>query len=140
MNNANIHTYLFFSGRCDEALEFYKTAIGAEMVMLMRFNESPDPLPEGVIAPGFEDKVMHAEFAVGGSRIFASDGCGETASFSGFSLSLNVKTETEAIRYFSALSEGGEVTMPLEKTFWSPLFGMLTDRFGIGWMVNIDAK
>lgn len=132
-----VQPYLFFGGRCDEAIEFYRTAIAAEVEMVMHFNESPDPVPPGMIPPGFESKVMHSSFKVGDSVIMASDGTSEGANFQGVSLSLSVKSPDEAKRAFEALAEGGQVTMPLNKTFWSPLFGMLTDKFGLGWMVNV---
>ena len=137
MSQPVVHSYLFFSGNCAEALEFYKTALGAGIEMVMRFNESPDPPPPGMLAPGFEDKVMHASFRVGASQIMASDCCDNTGKFDGFSLSLVLATEAEANRYFAALSEGGKVTMPLGRTFWSPCFGMLEDKFGVGWMFNV---
>lgn len=139
MKNTLVQPYLFFSGRCEEALEFYKTALGAQVDMLMRFKDSPEPPPADMLAPGFENKVMHASFRIGGSVLMASDGCGEGSKFGGFSLSLNVPDETEAKRAFDALAVGGEVGMPLGKTFWSPCFGMVTDRFGMGWMVNVEA-
>jgi len=132
-----IQPYLFFGGRCEEALEFYRTALGAEVEMLMRHSESPEATPPGMLPPGFENKIMHATFRVGGSTLMASDGCETTANFSGFSLSLAVKTEAEADRAFNALAAGGEVRMPLTKTFWSPRFGMVADRFGLGWMVSV---
>lgn len=132
-----IEPYLFFGGRCEEALEFYRTTLGAKVEMLMRFKESPEPMPPGSIPAGFENKVMHASFRIGGSRLMASDGNGEAAKFEGFSLSLALPTETETDRAFAALAQGGQVEMPLAKTFWSPKFGMLTDRFGIGWMVSV---
>ena len=137
MATTTITPYLFFGGRCEEALEFYRRAIGAQVDRVMKFNDSPEPPPPGVLAPGFENKVMHASFRVGGSTVMASDGCHEGTKFEGFSLSLTVPTEAEADRAFSALAEGGEVKMPLAKTFWSPRFGMVTDRFGIGWMVIV---
>ena len=132
-----IQPYLMFGGRCEEALEFYRTALGAQVDMLMRFSESPDPTPPGMLPPGFENKVMHASFRIAGNVLMASDGCEVGAQFKGFSLSIAVATEAEADRYFSALSDGGQVQMPLTKTFWSPRFGMLTDRFGIAWMINV---
>jgi PhnB protein len=133
-----IQPYLFFGGRCDEALEFYRYAIGAEVLMLMRHKESPDPHPPGMLAPGFENKVMHSSFRVGETTVMASDGCSEAdAKFGGFALSISVTSEADADRIFDALSKGGKVDMPLTKTFWSPKFGMLTDRFGISWMVNV---
>jgi PhnB protein len=134
-----IQPYLFFGGHCDEALEFYRSALGAQVDMLMRFKESPEPPPPGVLQPGFENKVMHSSFRVGGTTIMASDGCNEGSGFSGFSLSLTVPTESEADRVFALLADGGQVQMPLAKTFWSPRFGMLTDRFGVGWMVIVPA-
>jgi PhnB protein len=137
MSQPVVQSYLFFSGNCEEALEFYKSALGAEIEMVMRFDENPDPPPPGMLAPGFEKKVMHASFRLGASQIMASDGCGPGGGFSGFSLSLAVATEAEADQYFAALSEGGKVTMPLGQTFWSPRFGMLEDKFGIGWMLNV---
>ena len=132
-----IQPYLFFGGRCEEALAFYTSAIGAQVEGMMRFSESPDPMPAGMLAPGFEKKVMHSSFRVGSSTIMASDGCDATPKFGGFSLSITVPTAAEADRVFEALSAGGSVTMPLGKTFWSPRFGMLTDKFGIGWMVIV---
>lgn len=137
-NQHLVQPYLFFDGRCEEAVEFYRKAIGAEVEMMMRFKDSPDSPPPGMLAPGYENKIMHTSFRVGQSTIMASDGCGtERIKFQGFSLSLSVPTEADADRVFAALSEGGKVEMPLTKTFWSPRFGMLTDRFGIGWMVNV---
>lgn len=132
-----IQPYLMFGGRCEEALEFYRSALGAQVDMLMRFSESPDPTPPGMLPPGFENKVMHASFRIGDNVLMASDGCEVGAQFKGFSLSISVATEAEADRYFAALSDGGQVQMPLTKTFWSPRFGMLTDRFGIAWMINV---
>jgi PhnB protein len=138
MKTTLVQPYLFFGGRCQEALEFYGAAIGARVEMLMLHKDSPEPPPPGVLKPGFENKVMHATFHIGEATLMASDGCGEESSgFSGFSLALAVPTEAEADRAFAALAEGGKVEMPLGKTFWSPRFGMLTDRFGVGWMVNV---
>lgn len=139
MSKPFIQPYLFFGGRCEEALEFYRQAVGAEVGMLMKYKDSPEPLPPDRVVPGFEDKVMHTEFTIGDSRIMASDGCGDADTFGGFSLSLNVATAEEATKYFNALAEGGQITMPLSPTFWSPSFGMLTDRFGMGWMVSTVA-
>lgn len=139
MPNTLVQPYLFFNGRCEEALEFYREALGAEVEMLMRYKDSPEPPPPGMLPPGFENKVMHSAFRIGGTSLMASDGCQQGPSFGGFSLSLAVPTEAEANRAFSALAEGGQVQMPLTKTFWSPCFGMLTDRFGVGWMVSVMA-
>jgi PhnB protein len=139
-SNTIIQPYLMFGGRCDEALEFYRSALGAHVEMLMRFKDSPDPHPPGMLQAGFENKVMHTSFRVGESTIMASDGCNEGSTFSGFSLSLTVPTESEADRVFAALGNGGQVRMPLGKTFWSPRFGMLTDRFGVNWMVIVPPE
>ncbi|MGC3991966.1 MAG: VOC family protein [Chthoniobacteraceae bacterium] len=126
------------AARCAEAIEFYKKTIGAEVQMLMHYNESPEPTPPGMLAEGWETKVMHASFKIGGSLLMGSDGCSAgDGAFNGFSLSLALPTEAEAQRVFAALSEGGEVRMPLTKTFWSPCFGMLKDRFGMGWMITL---
>lgn len=129
--------YLFFSGRCEEALDFYKQALGATVTMLMRFNESPAPVPEGLLQPGFEDRIMHAEFRVGGFTVMASDGCDDKSTFSGFRLALSVPTEADADRVFAALAVGGKIDMPLAPTFWSPRYGMVTDKFNVGWMVMV---
>src|SRR5579863_9808292 len=132
---AIVQPYLFFGGRCEEALEFYKAALGAKVEMLMRFKDSPAPHPPGTLGPDFENKVMHTSFRVGQTVIMASDGDGEKPNFSGFSLSLTVPDEAEAKRAFAALAGGGQVRMPLAATFFSPCFGMLSDRFGVGWIV-----
>jgi len=135
-----VEPYLFFNGRCEEAIEFYKKALGAEVLMLMRFKESPEPPPPGMIPPGSENKIMHASLCVGETTVMASDGrCEGQSNFQGFSLSLAVANERDADRVFAALSEGGQVQMPLAKTFWSPRFGMVADRFGVGWMVSVAA-
>lgn len=135
-----VQSYLFFEGRCEEAIEFYRSALGAKIEMLMRNKESPEPCPEGMLPPGSENKVMHAAFRIGDSMVMASDGfCGGKPEFKGFSLSLDAATPEEAARLFNALADGGEVKMPLAKTFFSPSFGMLTDRFGVGWMVLVPA-
>jgi PhnB protein len=133
-----VEPYLFFNGRCQEAVEFYKKALGAEVAMLMRFKDSPEPHAPGMLPPGSENKVMHVSFRVGHTTVMASDGfCKGQTDFQGFSLSLTVSNEAEADRVFSALADGGQVQMPLNKTFWSPRFGMVTDRFGLGWMVTV---
>src|SRR5215472_3532533 len=137
-NSGVVQPYLFFNGNCEEAVEFYRKALGAEIQMTMRYKESPEPPPPGRVPPGYENKIMHTSFRVGQTTIMASDGCSEEKSkFEGFSLALSVATEAEADRAFAALSAGGKVEMPLTKTFWSPRFGMLEDRFGIGWMVSV---
>ncbi len=131
-----LEPYVFFNGRCDEAIAFYKEALGAEVTFLMRTNESPDPIPPGALPVGFENKVMHATLNIGGSSVMVSDGNSTAPSgFKGFRLSLGVGTAEEAERIFNALLPGGNVIVPLGKTFWSPAFGMLNDKFGMGWMV-----
>lgn len=141
MQKVEVRNYLFFSGRCDEALAFYKEHLSAEVKFLIRFNESPDPMPEGMLQSGFENKVMHAEFSLGDATIMASDGCNDVEKFSGFRLTLTLADETEAHRIFNALaSNGGKVDMPLMKTFWSPLYGQVTDQFGVGWMVMLPGE
>ena len=139
MTNTLVQPYLFFGGRCEEALAFYRTALGAEVDFFMLYKDSPEPQPPGMLAPGFANKVMHATFRIGGTTLMASDGCEEGVGFEGFSLSLAVPTAAEADCAFAALADGGEVRMPLTKTFWSPCFGMVTDRFGLGWMVSVVA-
>jgi PhnB protein len=133
--NYSIQPYLIFNGRCEEAVEFYRKVLGAEVVMLLRFKDAPDPK---MIAPGAENKVMHTTLKIGDTIILASDGrCQEGSGFGSFSLSLTVKTEADADRFFAALSDGGQVQMPLSKTFFSPYFGMVADRFGVSWMIII---
>ena len=135
----SIEPYLFFDGRCEEAIEFYKKAIGAEVTALMRFKDSPMP-PQQPMPAGYENKVMHAGIRIGTSTVMASDGdCGGKQKFDGFALTLNAKDGAEANRLFKALSEGGQVSMPLGKTFFSEAFGMLQDRFGMNWMVIVPA-
>jgi PhnB protein len=133
-----IEPYLFFDGRAEEALEFYRTKLGAEVLMMMRFKESPEPTP-GQAPPG--DKVMHATFRLGETKVMVSDGnCAGRPSFQGFSLALNASDEAAAKRLFGALAEGGQVQMPLGKTFFSPAFGMVADRFGVSWMVVVQPQ
>jgi PhnB protein len=139
-DNRVVQAYLFFNGNCEQAVEFYRKALGAEVEFMMRFKESPDAPPPGMVPPNWGDKIMHTSFRVGQTTVMASDGCGpEAKGFQGFSLSLAVFSEAEADRYFNALADGGKVNMPLTKTFWSPRFGMLEDKFGIGWMINVVA-
>ena len=136
-NDRSIQPYLFFDGLCDEALEFYRKSLDAEVTMLMRYRESPDP----TTVHGLEDKVMHASFRIGETIVNASDGsCEGKPSFQGFALTLNVRTEAEADRLFAALENGGQVQMPLAKTFFSPRFGMVTDRFGVMWMIIVATE
>jgi PhnB protein len=130
--------YLFFDGRCEEAIEFYRKTLGAEVAMLMRFKDSPEPPQPGMVPPGAENKVMHAEFRIGNTTVMASDGrCLGKPTFQGFSLALTADNDSEAERLFDALGNGGQVQQPLIKTFFSSRFGMLADRFGVGWMIVV---
>jgi PhnB protein len=140
MSKSHVQVYLFFGGRCDEALEFYRTAVGAQVDFVMRYCECPVPMPPGQLPAGFENKVMHATFRIGDTVMMASDGHDVVAKFADFSLSLAVTTEAEAQQAFAALGVGGKVTMPLGKTFWSPCFGMLKDKFGLSWMVSLPGE
>jgi PhnB protein len=136
-----IQPYLFFEGRCEEAIEFYRRVLGAEITMLMRFRDSPEPAQCDQLPAGSEDKIMHASIKIGETAMMISDGmCNRQSAFNGFSLALTAQNENEADRLFAALADGGTVQMPLEKTFWSPRFGMVTDRFGVSWMVNTLAE
>jgi PhnB protein len=134
-----VQSYLIFNGRCDEALEFYKKNLGAKVEMLMRFNENPDKNAGNCMPPGSDDKVMHSSFRVGESVVMASDGMSydQKPEFKGFSLTITAKDEAEADKLFGALSQGGHVQMPMGKTFFSPRFGMVADKFGVGWMVIV---
>lgn len=132
-----VQPYLFFDGRCEEAIAFYKKAVGAEVGMLMRFKDSPEKNPN--CTPSDENKVMHASLTIGETRVMASDGRNTgNPKFEGFALSINAKDEADADRKFNALSAGGKVMMPLGKTFFSPRFGMTTDKFGVNWMVIVE--
>jgi PhnB protein len=134
----SVQPYLFFEGRCEEALEFYSRALGAKVELLMRYSESPEPPPPGKLPPGSANKVMHASFRVGDTVLAASDGlCSGTPEFSGFSLSVTAPNAAEAERLYAALAEGGQVLTPLSETFFSPRFGMVADRFGLSWMVIV---
>jgi PhnB protein len=136
-----VQPYLMFGGRCQEAIDFYRDALGAEVVMAMRFKESPESPPPGMVPENWGDKIMHSAFKIGDSLVMASDGCSTgDAKFLGITLSLTVANEQEADRRFASLSEGGQVTMPLAKTFFSPKFGMVVDRFGVGWMVVVETE
>ena len=130
-----IQPYLFFDGRCDEAIEFYRRVLGADVTMLMRFKESPDP---GSVPAGGEDKVMHANLRIGESTVLTSDGHGlGQPSFQGFALSVTADDEAQVERIYAGLADGGQVQMPLAKTFFSPRFGMVADHFGVSWMVYV---
>jgi len=131
-----VQSYLFFNGRCEEAIEFYKNTLGAKVEMLMRFKEAPG---DHKCSPGTEEKVMHSCLRIGETAVMASDGMAQgKPEFKGFSLTINAKDKAEADRLFGALSDGGQVHQPLIETFFSPRFGMLTDKFGVGWMVIVE--
>lgn len=133
-----VQPYLQFEGRCEEAIAFYRRALGAEIEMLMRFKDAPDP---NMTAPGTAEKVMHASIRIGDSTVLASDGrCTGKPGFQGFALSLTAKSDAEAERLFGALADGGQVQMPMAKTFFASRFGMVADRFGVGWMVYVPAS
>ena len=137
MKDSIVQPYVFFDGKCEEAIEFYKKALGAEVNLLMRFKDSPEPPPPGC-GPVDANKVMHAQFQIGETVIMASDGRATgNPKFEGFALSLSVKTEAEADKAFNALANGGKVEMPLAKTFFSARFGMVVDKFGVFWMVLV---
>ncbi len=128
-----VQPYLQFDGRCEEALEFYKSALGAKVEAIMRFKDGPDCME---MPKGTDDKVLHASFRIGDSTIMASDGhCKGKPDFQGFSLTIEAPDKAEADRLFKALEAGGQVQMPLAETFFSPRFGMVADRFGVSWMI-----
>ncbi|HUB44044.1 MAG TPA: VOC family protein [Acetobacteraceae bacterium] len=131
-----VQPYLFFDGRCEEAMAFYQQALGAKQIMLMRFKDCPDP---SMVPPGGADRIMHARLDIGGNTLLLSDGSGQEHQFEGFALSITAADAAEAELKFNALAEGGQVRMPLGKTFFSPAFGMLADRFGVSWMVYVEA-
>ncbi|MCU0716447.1 MAG: YciI family protein [Pirellula sp.] len=137
MDKRPVTPYLFFGGRCEEAIRYYSEHLDGNLQMMMRFSESPDPVPAGMLQSGFENKVMHASMLVADTPLMLSDGCDDKTSFRGFRLAISARDEKTAHRYFNALADGGTVEMPLTKTFWSPCYGMVTDRFGVGWMVMV---
>jgi PhnB protein len=139
-NNSIIQPYLFFDGKCEEALDFYQKSLGAKVNMLMRFKDSPEPPPPGC-GPADPSKVMHANFSIGETQIMASDGRATgNPKFEGFALSLSVNTEAEADKAFNALANGGKIEQPLAKTFFSARFGMVEDKFGVFWMVLVTPE
>jgi PhnB protein len=130
-----VEPYLNFDGRCDEALEFYKKAIGAKVGMVMRWKDSPD---KSMCTTENADKIMHSQFAIGDTTVMASDGRNTgKPNFNGIALTITANSETEADTLFNGLADGGQVQMPLGKTFFSPRFGMLADKFGVGWMILV---
>jgi PhnB protein len=135
-----VQPYLYFEGRCEEAIEFYCKVLGAELTMLMRYKDSPEPLQPGMLPPGAGNKVMHSSFRIGESTVMASDGlCSGKPDFKGVSLTLTVSNDSEAEKLFAALGDSGQVQMPLNKTFFSSRFGMVADRFGVSWMIIVTS-
>jgi PhnB protein len=136
-----VEPYLTFNGRCREAIEFYEKALGAKVEAVMAFKDAPEATPPGMLAPGWDDKVMHSAFRIGESVVMASDGMGPgAADFKGIALTLNADSDAEADRLFNALADGGQVQMPMNKTFFASRFGMVADRFGVSWMVIAGAE
>ncbi|VVE72952.1 3-demethylubiquinone-9 3-methyltransferase [Pandoraea captiosa] len=136
-----VHSYLFFEGRCEEAIDFYVKTLGAKPGMLMRYGESPESCPEGMLPPGSENKIMHGEFFIGESMVMASDGMASgKPKFEGFALSVDFTEVAAAEKAFRALAEGGEINMPLGETFFAKTFGMVKDRFGMNWMVIVPKE
>lgn len=137
----DINPYLFFDGRCEEALEYYRSALGAQVIMLLRYKDNPEPPERSKAPPGSENKVMHASFRVGDATVMASDGeCAGKPNFQGFSLTLTLSDQGAAERAFQRLTDGGTVQMPLGKTFFAPCFGMVTDRFGVAWIIIVRGE
>ncbi|MDO3388229.1 VOC family protein [Gilvimarinus sp. SDUM040013] len=139
-SSTRVLTYLFFNGQCEQAMAFYCDKLDATINFSMRFDQSPEAMPSGVLQEGFEQKIMHAELQIGATAIFASDGIDDKTTMGGYSLALRTDSETDAKRYFSALAEGGKIDMPLAPTFWASLYGMVTDQFGIAWMVTVPGE
>ena len=138
-----VQAYLTFDGRAEEAIGFYSKAIGAKVEAMLRFKESPEPTPPGMLPPGSENKIMHSALRIGDTQVFVSDGmCRgvEHSKFDGFSLSLEAANEAEADRLFAALGDGGQVQMPMGKTFFAKRFGVVSDRFGVSWLVIVPAE
>lgn len=141
MSEKKIEPYLFFEGRCEEAIAFYREALDAEVQMVMRYEDSPEPPEEGCLPAGSENKIMHSALTIGGALVMMSDGqCSGEATFKGINLSLTVPDEATVDRYFDALAEGGTVHMPPGETFWSKRFCMVQDRFGVGWMIGLPGE
>ncbi len=136
-----VQSYLFFEGRCEEALKFYEQAVGAKIGAVMKYKDSPDPDTAKYVPAANLDKVMHSFFMIGNTEIMASDGYAKgQPKFEGFALSIFGKDEAEVKKLFEALGAGGKVTQPIIKTFFSPAFGMVTDKFGVQWMVLVPME
>ena len=139
MSTTLIQPYLTFGGRCEEALDYYKSTLGAEVEMVMQFKQSPTPCDQ-LMPDGWGDKVMHCSFLIGDARVMASDGCGDPLNFEGISLSLTLPDADAAKKAFDALATEGQITMPMSETFWSPCFGMVADKFGVHWMITVPEE
>lgn len=134
-----VEPYLFFNGRCEEAIECYRRIFGSPAAELMRYQDSPEP-PPMPLPPDWGPKIMHGALRIGDTLVMASDGCSaEPAPFAGFSLSVTMPNAEAAALAFERLAEGGDIRMPLGATFFSPCFGMVADRFGICWMLIVAA-
>ena len=136
-----VEPYLIFDGQCEEAVALYKQVLGAEVLFSMRFKDSPEPSPPGMLPPGFENKIMHLHMKIGANSVMATDGggcSGERKGFHGFSLTVSLDDTAEAERVFAGLSADGTVNMPLTETFFARAFGTLTDKFGVGWMIMVE--
>lgn len=136
-----IEPYLFFNGHCEEALNFYREKLNAEITYMIRFKEMPEEAKQNApCAEGMDDKIMHANFRIGDNHLMASDGCcdKDKTEFSGFSLSIAADTQEEGQKYMETLAEGGTVVMPYAATFWAKGFGMVQDKFGVLWMVSAE--
>ena len=131
-----VEPYLFFAGKCEAALNYYREHLGAEIGMIMRYKDNPEP-PMCPLPDNWDDKIMHASFTIGASRLMGSDGMKTEMPADGHCMSLTLPDEAEAKRVFAALADGGDAFMPIGKTFWSPCFGMVSDRFGIHWMITV---
>jgi PhnB protein len=130
--------YLYFNGRCEEALSFYQQTIGARVECQMRFSDCPGELDPNMVPPGTEHRIMHAAFKLGETTIFAADGCASAEMKpAGFGLSLQTPDVAEAEQLFNALAWEGEVRMAMTKTFFSPSFGIVVDKFGVNWLIYV---
>ncbi|MFI5093961.1 MAG: VOC family protein [Candidatus Acidiferrales bacterium] len=132
-----LNPYLLFNGQCEEAFKFYEKCLGGKIEMLSTFGDSPMAKQ---VPPEWYGKVMHASLKLGdGMILMGSDPPPDNYQVpQGFSVSLSVKDPAETERIFNELAQDGKVTMPIQKTFWSPRFGMLVDRFGIPWILNCE--
>ena len=139
---ATVNVYLTFNGDCEEAFTFYKSVLGGEFPMMSRFSEMP-PDAGPPVAPEHANRIMHVSLPISKETVLmGSDTGGEWATNfkqgNNFSISITAESKEEADRFFNGLSEGGQVTMPMDSTFWGDYFGMFSDKFGINWMVSFN--